>query len=192
MDMKTHLGWICLLAMLTSCSRHPRLYFKPAYDFFGSKKIAVLPFENLSVDEGAGEKVQKIFLVELLKERKWEVLEPGEVEKALKELRIRATDKLSSERARQLKEKLGVDWIFFGTVLEFSAPRPGSGEVPVVSLSARVLDAATGEIVWAAFASRQGNDSEFLFEVGRVNSTSELTKKIAKKVVAALGSRKKG
>lgn len=188
--MKTA-GWILLLAFLSGCSRHPRLFFKPAYDFSGPKKVAVLPFENLSADEGAGEKVQKVFLVELLKEQKWEVLEPGEVEKALKELRIRATDKLSTERAGQLKEKLGADWIFFGTVLEFSAPRSGSNEAPVVSLTVRVLDAATGEIVWAAFGSRQGNDSEFLFEVGRVNSPSELVKKIAQKMVAALGSRGK-
>ncbi len=184
--------WILLFALLYGCSRHPRLFFKPAYDFSGPKKIAVLPFENLSADGGAGEKLQKIFLIELLREKKWEVLEPGEVEKALKELRIRATDKLSSEQARRLKEKLGVDWIFFGTVLEFSSPPAGASQAPVVSLTARILDAGDGEIIWAAFASRQGDDSEFLFEVGRVNSTSELAKKIAEKMIAALGARKKG
>lgn len=190
--MKTRFEWICLFALLVGCSRHPRLYFKPAYDFSGSRKIAVLPFENLSDDGGAGEKLQKIFLVELLKQKKWEVLEPGEVERALRELRIRATDKLSSEQARQLKEKLGLDWIFFGTALEYSTPQAGSREAPVVSLTARVLDAATGEIIWAAFGSRQGDDSEFLFEVGKVNSTSELAKKIAEKMVAGLAQRKKG
>lgn len=184
--MKPTLGWILLLVGLAGCGRAPRLFFKPAYDFSTPKKIAVLPFENLSDDGGAGEKLQKIFLVELLKQKKWQVLEPGEVEEALKELRIRATDKLSSERVGQLKEKLGLDWIFFGTVLEFSAPQAGSNEPPVVSLTARILDAASGEIVWAAFGSRQGDDAEFLFEVGRVNSTSELAKKIAEKMVAAL------
>lgn len=185
-------AWIFLFALFCGCGRHPRLFFKPAYDFSAHKKIAVLPFENLSADGGAGEKLQTIFLVELLKRNKWEVLEPGEVEGALKDLRIRATDKLSSVQAGRLKEKLGVDWIFFGTVLEFSTPPPGSNEAPVVSLTARILDAGEGEIVWAAFGSRQGDDSEFLFEVGKVNSTSELAKKIAEKMVAALAERKKG
>lgn len=188
--MKLKLGWLLILVWLSGCSHHPRLFFKPAYDFSAPKRIAVLPFENLSADEGAGEKLQKIFLVELLKRNKWTVLEPGEVEEALKELRIRATDKLSSERARQMKERLGLDWIFFGTVLEFSTSLAGSDEPPTVSLTARILDAASGEIVWAAFGSRQGDDSEFLFEVGRVNSTSELAKKIAEKMIAALGDRK--
>lgn len=188
--MKLKLGWILLLIGLAGCGRAPRLFFKPAYDFSGPKRVAVLPFENLSDDGGAGEKVQKIFLVELLQERKWEVLEPGEVEQTLKELRIRATDKLSSERARQLKERLGLDWIFFGTVMEFSTPQPGTKETPVVSLTARILDAGTGEIVWAAFGARQGDDSELLFEMGRVNSASELAKKIAEKMVTALGDRK--
>ncbi|HEU4436895.1 MAG TPA: hypothetical protein VFR89_05470, partial [candidate division Zixibacteria bacterium] len=152
-------------------------------------KIAVLPFENLADDGGAGEKLQKIFLVELLKQNQWQVLEPGEVEQALKELRIRATDKLSAEQARRLQEKLGLDWIFFGTVLEFSTPQTGSNEPPVVSLTARILDAGKGEIIWAAFGSRQGDDSEFLFEVGKVNSTSELAKKIAEGMVAALAKK---
>jgi len=187
--MLTRFGWIFLFVWLAGCSRHPRLFFKPAFDFSGSKKIAVLPFENLADDGGAGEKLQKIFLVELLKQNQWQVLEPGEVEQALKELRIRVTDKLSAEQARRLQEKLGLDWIFFGTVLEFSTPQTGSNEPPVVSLTARILDAGKGEIVWAAFGSRQGDDSEFLFEVGRVNSTSELAKKIAEKMVAALAKK---
>ncbi len=184
--MKTILSLLLSLAFLLGCSHHPRLYFEPGYNFSGEKKIAVLPFENLSAEEGAGEKVQKIFLVELLKNRKYYVLEPGEVEKALKELRLRATDKLSSADCQKLREKLAVDWIFLGSVLEFSLKRQGTEEIPVVSLTARILEAKSGKIIWASFASRQGDDSEFLFGIGKINSTPELAKKIAFRMVLSL------
>ena len=184
--MKTKLSLVVGLAFLLGCSHHPRLYFEPGYNFSGEKRVAVLPFENLSSEEDSGEKVQKIFLVELLKNKKFYVLELGEVEKALKELRLRGTDKLSAADCMKLQEKLGVEWIFLGSVLEFSQKRQGTEEIPVVSLTARVLEAKTGKIIWAAFASRQGDDSEVLFGIGKINSASELAKKIAQKMVLSL------
>lgn len=184
-------SWAFLFPLfcLVGCSHTPRIYLTPQPNVSGDRTVAVLPFENLSGEEGAGEKVQKIFLVELLKLRKFSVFEPGEVAQALKELRIRATDKLSQEQASQLKEKLGVDWICLGSVLEFAGQRQGTAEVPVVSLTARILDAASGKIIWAAFESRQGDDAEFLFGVGKINSASELAKKIAEKMVVTLNRR---
>src|SRR5574341_1317530 len=149
--MKTKLSLLVALVFLLGCSHQPRLYFEPGYNFSGEKKIAVLPFENLSAEEGAGEKVQKIFLIELLKNRKFYVLEPGEVEKALKELRLRGTDKLSSADCLKLQEKLGIDWIFLGSVLEFSLKRQGTEEIPVVSLTARALE-AKGTILSTVYA----------------------------------------
>src|SRR4030067_1516057 len=86
------------LLIVAGCSG-PQVYHNPRHSFGAARSIAVLPFENLSGAEGAGEIVQKIFLVELLRNKKLSVIEPGEVDQSLKELRIRATQKLSSDQS---------------------------------------------------------------------------------------------
>jgi len=180
---------LLILLIFAGCTG-PRVYHNPRHSFGAARSIAVLPFENLSGAEGAGEIVQKIFLVELLRNKTLNVIEPGEVDQALKELRIRATQKLSSDQSLKLKERLKVDWILLGSVLEFSEQKQGQREVPVVSLTARVIEAETGKIVWAAFESRQGDDREVIFGIGKVNSAATLAEKVAQKIVPTLSEKK--
>jgi len=87
-----------LLAALTAASgcRSARTtkYLHPNMDLGVIKRVAVLPFENVTPDRAASDKVQKVFLTELLALEAFEVVEPGQVNKFLKGERIESVDSL--------------------------------------------------------------------------------------------------
>src|SRR5512135_3640145 len=78
---------IAILAVgLSGCgssSTQTRYLHKNA-DLGAITKVAVLPFEALTSEKTPGDKVQKIFYVELLSLDVFEVAEPGQVTKVLR------------------------------------------------------------------------------------------------------------
>ncbi|MGB2990285.1 MAG: hypothetical protein WBC98_10030, partial [Candidatus Zixiibacteriota bacterium] len=82
---------LLLIVFLTCGPRPPRVYDRSELDPSGLKRIAVLPFDNLSGEEGAGESVTEIFTMELMRTGRFDVAEPGRVKTAVKERRIRTT-----------------------------------------------------------------------------------------------------
>jgi TolB-like protein len=150
------------------------------------KKIAVLPLDNLSGEEGAGEKMTEIFVVELMRQGRFEVAEPGRVKKALMEKRIRTTRDLDLEAARWLGETLGLDLILVGSVLEFEIQESQNKPVPVVTVISRLMKADTGATLWAAYQSRKGDDRETLFGWGRITSLSQLGDVVASEMLRTL------
>jgi TolB-like protein len=141
-------------------------------------RAAILPFDNLSDDQGAGKTMENLILVEFLKNTTAHVIDPGEVMAALLEERIRLATSIPRATVLSLGQRLEVDYFVLGIVHEYRMMRMsgagGSGEVPVVSITLRILDARTGDIVWATSAARRGNDREKVFGIGRIDSIEQL------------------
>jgi TolB-like protein len=165
-----------ILAILAACGGTTLEPFV-SQDLRGGK-MAILPFDNLTESEGAGKSVENFMLVEFLKIPGVAVLDPGEVSLALSHARVRLATNIPKDTVITLGEELGADYLMIGTVHEFELQRMsgagGSGEVPVISLSVRVVDAKTGKIVWAVNDSRSGKDNEKVFGIGRIQSIDEL------------------
>jgi TolB-like protein len=147
---------------------------RPQTDLSEFKKIAVLPFDNLSGEEGAGEKMTEIFIIELLHIGKFSVAEPGRVKKAVMEKRIRTTRDMDIEAVKWLGESLEVDLILAGSVLDFSVEESANKKVPMVTVISRLVQADSGVTIWAAYQSKQGEDKESIFGWGRITSLSRL------------------
>lgn len=169
-----------------SCSPRPAIYFKPDTSFRPVKKLAILPFSNYSGKEDAGKQITNAFLVELLKKPFLVLIEPGEVEKALREERVRSTDKIDFETAALLREKLGVDLIMIGAVNEYDYMQIENRQIPRIGVSVRILDATDGSIVWAGIHSRKGDDTELVFGWGLVKSLTQLSRICARDMVGKL------
>jgi len=181
---------VMLSVVFLSCAPHsPRVYLRPEVNISSFKKVAVLPFDNLSGEEGAGEKMTEIFSIELLRSKKFILVEPGQVRKVMMEKRIRTTRDIDLEAVRWLKEKLNLDLILVGSVLEFQMQKFDAREVPVVTVISRLVDADTGVTIWAAYQSRRGNDKETLFGWGRVNSLSRLARIVASQMIKSLNKK---
>lgn len=177
---------ILLLVFLSCCPKLPRIYVRLAPGVSDLKRIAVLPLDNLSGEEGAGDQVTEIFAMELMRTGRFDVAEPGQVKKAVKERRIRTTRDMDLEAAKWLGENLDLDLILVGSVLEFKVQESRDKRVPVVTVILRLVQANTGTTLWATYASRKGDDRETLFGWGRITSLPELAKEVASEMISTL------
>lgn len=179
---------VVLVALsLTGCgSRIAEPFADQALTSSQNPSIAILPFDNLSDDQGAGKTMENLILVEFLKNSPARVIDPGEVMAALVEERIRLATSIPRKTLKALGQRLDVTHFILGIVHEYTMQRMsgsgGSGEVPIVSLTLRILDAQSGDIVWATSAARRGNDSETVFGIGRIDSIEQLAQVTAQEI----------
>src|SRR5205085_2513205 len=87
-------------------------------DLGAIKTAAVLPFSSLVDERTAGEKAQRIFLVELLAIGAVDVVEPGQVAKVLAAEHVETTDRLGPAELQRIGQALKVDGLFLGTVVD--------------------------------------------------------------------------
>lgn len=186
MNTKT-LSILPIMILLTiSCGSRPTVYVKPSLRFAPGRSLAILPFNNYSGKEDAGKQVSNAFLIELLKKQMFNIIEPGEIDKIMREERIRSSDQVDEKTALKLKEKLSADYILIGSVNEYGYLRSGDREIPIIGFSIRLLDSATGQIIWAAYHSRKGDDKELIFSWRLVTSLSKLAQNSVHDVVKKL------
>lgn len=156
------------------------------YNFAFVEKVAVLPFENLSNDQGASARVTHLFITELLATDAFDIVEPGEVLSATSRMNITRFDLLTEEQAKQLGQALGVQGIILGTVNESSGARAAANEGTVVTLDVRMIETESAQTVWSA-THTEGSRGFFasLFGTGQ-RSQSEVARKCVRKVIKTL------
>jgi TolB-like protein len=173
------------LLALAGCASRPTRYIHPNADLAGLKKVAVLPFENVSGETGASDKVHKIFLVELLSMEVFDVVEPGTVSKALKGETAASPDQLAPEDLKRIGAGLGADALFMGQVVDYADVR-GPNSAPQVTLQFRLVETASGATVWSTSQTRSGvKTSTRLFGVSS-DSITETTRKIIRAQLGTL------
>jgi len=156
------------------------------YNFAFVEKVAVLPFENLSTDQGASARVTHLFITELLATDAFDIVEPGEVLSATGRMNVTRFDLLSEEQAKQLGQALGVQGIILGTVNESTGARAAANEGTVVTLDVRMIETESAQTVWSA-THTEGSRGFFasLFGTGQ-RSQSEVARKCVRKVIKTL------
>jgi polysaccharide biosynthesis protein PelC len=180
--------WLALAFLIAGCGSNVSVkpFADPSMASIIEGGIAVLPFDNLSESRSAGKTMENMLLIELLKQSSVRFVNPGEVSQALQDERIRLATSMSREALRNLGARLEVSSVVQGVVQEYSMQRltasGGSGEVPVVSVTIRMLDVETGAIIWAASSTRRGNDTEKVFGIGRVDSLEMLAQNVAAEI----------
>jgi TolB-like protein len=174
-----HLGWILLpIALVTGCSASaPR-------DQARVPVVAVLPFENLAVSDEGSRVVTRVCQGLVAQREEIRAVEPGEVEEALIDLRIRVPALMTEEQRRALRDTLHCDYVFTGTLLTYGhAEHPYAGKVGVVSLTAQIMQLVDAKVVWAETVSRQGSDSQWIFGLGTKHDPAILAEEICRSLV---------
>jgi TolB-like protein len=178
-----------LLIALSGCG--PSLKPFASKDLKGGEgaRMAILPFDNLSSTQGAGKSMEGLVLIEFLKRSTLKVVDPGEVSAALSKERIRLATSIPKETVRTLGAGLGVGLLMMGTVHQYemqsASGAGGSGNIPVVAITLRIIDVESGDIVWASTATRRGNDREIVFGIGKIQSLNTLAEETAVELAQA-------
>ncbi len=136
--------------VLAGCGTAPTTFLHPEYNFGYVERVAVIPLENLTSDQGAGARASRFLVTELLATEAFDVVEPGEVARALEGLSLVRTAELTREQALQLGKTLGVQGLFLGSVAESTTARSGGNQVNYVTVTARMVETDTGQTIWSA------------------------------------------
>jgi TolB-like protein len=134
----------------------PVYYINQDIDFSFYKRVAVMPFENLTSEKFAGDIVRQVVISELLASGLVEVVIPGEVMRAVNELDIKNISSLDTEQIKALSRVLNVEAIIMGTVEEYGEAKMGNVSAPRVTITLMMADAGTGSIVWSITKTRGG------------------------------------
>ena len=119
-------------------------------------RLAVLPFENQTPALRAGVVASDLLVSELLATGAVGLMDPSEVTDLLRRDGLDPGDVTHLPSAQRLGRILQVSHVLKGSVTEFRY-KPGLSETPVVGITARVVDVASGEVVWTASQARSGS-----------------------------------
>ena len=184
--MRRRIIWFLpvLAFLIAGCAgSRPTVFLNPEFDFSAIERIAVVPFENLSNDQGMGEYVTRIFVTELLSKKAFDIIEPGEVSRFILSKGVTKTGEMPVEQIQEMGKSLNVQGIIFGTVGESSDLRSGTLSSHVVSLNVRLVSVETGSTVWSASVN-SGSPGFFsrIFGIGEQTRGSSVYKAVHKAI----------
>ncbi len=157
---------LCIIILTGGCAR-PRVAFMPGYDFTQINQIGVLKFDSSQVDfvsgYDPGYMVADEFVLQFLNEGV-RVVERSRLEEVLREHALWRSGDIDPETVKEMGKILGVDVLMLGTVTRYIPDeknriyvrdREGNVKEEIflvdaeVSISARMVDVVTGEVIWA-------------------------------------------
>jgi TolB-like protein len=180
---------LCFIIIFAGCAGPSAIrYVNPEANFSYIKKIAILPFNNMSADKFAGERVRNNLTVDLMSRGVFAVKEQGEVSKVMR-LVFRAAGyeegsllEVDQETLKMMGEKLGVQAVILGSVDEYE----GRGGRTVVTLSVRMHDTSSGIVLWQARSTAIGTSNLRKIVGLEELDRSVLTSKAVKEVLDTL------
>lgn len=127
--------------------------------------VAVMPFQ--AETELIGRATSDLFVTELLRAGRYELVERGQLSRVLNEAEV-ALSGISESEAVALGNMLGADGVIIGTVDEYGSIAERGRNYPVVGLSVRLIDCESGRVMWSAsFASMADEPNVPLSQHGR-------------------------
>ena len=153
-------GFLLLPFLFFGCGGTTIKYLNPTANFSYVKKVAVVPFSNFSDDRYAAEKVRNALTIELLSRQAFDVIEHGEVSKALNLIKEGGFEEnkniqIDKETIKLIGGKLGVQAIIMGAVNDYAGGKGGFSN-NVVSISVKMIDSESGTVLWQASTSKIG------------------------------------
>ncbi len=130
-------------------------------------RIAVLEFKNKADNQwwyhGGAAAAQDVFVTELVKSGKFRVVDREQLEAMMQEKHLTQSGDIDKGTAMKLGKILGLNYLLTGAVTEYGNTdvSGGGGGVSagkrkfVAALNARLINASTGEVLWADEASQE-------------------------------------
>ena len=148
---------LVVVLLLMSCTHVTSSVFRdPNMDFGAIQIVGVMPFQNLTRDSLASDRVRDVFINRLLSTGAFYILPVGEVARASTRLELQSASTPTPEEVVKLGGLLKTEAVITGVVQEYAEVRAGSSTANVVSISVQMLECQTGRIVWTATSTKGG------------------------------------
>ncbi len=147
-----------LVNIVTSCATRQKIdyFIREGIDPSYIKRVAVLKLENNTQESFAAERIRNIVITEILALGLFDVADKALVDMVLEEEAISEKVLLDKAALRRLAKKLGVQGLITGSVDTYEIVREGTYNYPVIAITLRLIDGATGEVIWQASGNING------------------------------------
>jgi TolB-like protein len=150
------------------------------------RRIMVQPFANESSVDPAGQLVTNQVLTALYRAG-YDVVDLGRVRETMLACNDLTQGASSQDMLKKCADDLDADYVFTGTVSDYRINSRSDGlEDPQVSVEARLIETASGNVVWSKNIAAKGSDSDVLFGIGGIHGLSSLSNRLSRKLVAAI------
>lgn len=179
-----------LLLATGGCAAGNRLYVNSEADQSFFRKVAVVPFANVSGNALAAPRVTRAFVTEMTIAELYEVIEPEQVREELVKAgaELDATGHYASDKLKAAVAKLGAQGYIVGTVTDYAVQRHGEDEVPVLGFDVQLVDVATEKVAWRVTVVGKGK-GRIPVVGGGLRTLGQLTQKRCESAVADLRGR---
>lgn len=146
---------ICIL--LVACSRGRwGVYHNPNMDFAAIKTVAVMPFQNLTSDKSAADRVRDVFTNILMSYGEMYAIPPGEVARGALRAGITTPETPATEEIIKLAAITKVDAVITGVVREYGEVKAGTASSNIISFSLQMIETQSGKVIWSASTTMGG------------------------------------
>jgi TolB-like protein len=121
------------------------------------KKIAIMPFKAQT--ELIGTSVSDLFVTEMLRAGRYELVERAQMAKVLSESEL-ALAGLSASRATEVGNMLGAEGVVIGTVDEYATVAQSGHPYPVVAITVRLIDCTSGKVMWSSDLAKRADSKD--------------------------------
>lgn len=146
-------------------------------------RIAVVPFSNQTKYNVAETMFSRVFVSELISGGNYLVAHEGDVRGILTQMHKLPGSTLSSEQIRGLADRLGVQVVITGAILEVRGKGASQRSAPSLAVVVRILEASSGRTLWTTYGRAEGNESRIIMHFGVINSVSALAKKLSAEII---------
>ncbi|KPA12184.1 lipoprotein [Candidatus Magnetomorum sp. HK-1] len=146
--------------LFISCASYHQQFIEKDVIISQDRHVAVLPFFNLTAYPHAGRIVSDLILTELYAMTNFRLMDQTEVMSRLNTEDEDMESMMNRTMALKIGKMLKVNTVIYGSVTEFRYKR-SLNEVPVVSISIRLLDIKSKRILWAGSKAAVGRTCWF-------------------------------
>lgn len=176
---------ILFLCTLTACSVRTKLQTRFVAEADKNVcSLAVMPFENWTRNPAVAQMATHIFTSELISQKSYAVIQPGEVGLFRLRRRILPGALLLADDYVALTNQLGVDAVVQGRVVEEGSEASHRGDpTPYLAFNVDLYDARTGRLLANSVHHRNGAEYRKIMHFGVVTTASGLAQKMAQEII---------
>ncbi len=112
-------------------------------------RVAILPFENTTVNDQAYKIVRRTFYNHFASKR-YKDIELFEIDQILKDQKIYDNNKFADQASNNLGHMLQADGLVYGKIIGYDRTFLGIYSQVSVELEVRLVNAASGQVIWKA------------------------------------------
>jgi len=147
--------------------------------------VAVIPFFNDSTRKNAGEIIMLHFVMQMMKQKNYNIIEPGIIRQELLKMRLIMNVGISLSDADLILSDLNADLMLSGRIMSYDDYIGFFGKAKV-DFSAQLLSKMERKIVWRSKSFNEGDDRVFLFDWGKVNTASVMASEMVRIAVESM------